>query len=32
VVVERLFDEEGVLLPEVVYGWPDIGVLVAMAR
>jgi GNAT superfamily N-acetyltransferase len=32
VVIERLFDEEGVLLPEVVYGWPDIGMLVAMAR
>ena len=26
---ERLFDEEGVLLPEVVYEWPDIAVLVA---
>ncbi|MFN8443444.1 MAG: GNAT family N-acetyltransferase [Caldilineaceae bacterium] len=26
VVGEREFDEEGVLLPEVVYGWPDIEV------
>jgi len=32
VVIERLFDEEGIMLPEVVYGWPDIGVLVAMER
>jgi len=23
-VGERLFDEEGVLLPEVIYEWPDI--------
>ena len=26
VVGEREFDEEGFLLPEVVYGWPDIEV------
>ncbi|MEZ4733056.1 MAG: GNAT family N-acetyltransferase [Caldilineaceae bacterium] len=26
VVGEREFDEEGFLLPEVVYGWPDIRV------
>jgi ribosomal protein S18 acetylase RimI-like enzyme len=32
VVIERFFDEEGVMLPELVYGWPDIGTLVAMAR
>ncbi|MCB0097723.1 MAG: N-acetyltransferase [Caldilineaceae bacterium] len=25
---ERQFDEEGFLLPEVVYGWPDIGAVV----
>jgi ribosomal protein S18 acetylase RimI-like enzyme len=25
---ERLFDEDGVMLPEVVYAWADIGVLV----
>jgi len=29
VVAERLFDEEGVMLPEVVYAWPDIQALVA---
>jgi ribosomal protein S18 acetylase RimI-like enzyme len=28
-VSERLFDEEGVMLPEVVYAWPDIQALVA---
>ena len=28
-VSERLFDEEGVMLPEVVYEWPDIQALVA---
>ena len=27
VVGERLFDEEGMLLPEVVYAWPDIQTL-----
>jgi ribosomal protein S18 acetylase RimI-like enzyme len=32
VVIERLFDEEGVMLPEVVYGWADTGALVALAR
>ena len=26
-VGERLFDEEGVMLPEVVYAWDDIGTL-----
>ena len=26
---ERLFDEDGVPLPELVYAWPDIGVLMA---
>jgi ribosomal protein S18 acetylase RimI-like enzyme len=26
---ERLFDEDGVMLPEVVYEWADIGALVA---
>ena len=26
IVGERDFDEEGVLLPEVLYGWPEIGV------
>ena len=26
IVSERMFDEEGILLLEVVYGWPDIGV------
>jgi hypothetical protein len=28
VVGERLFDEDGVMLPELVYGWPDIGALI----
>ena len=32
VIIERLFDEEGVMLPEVVYGWADTGALVARAR
>ncbi len=31
-VGERLFDEEGVLLPEVVYEWADIATLVATER
>jgi len=26
-VEQRTFDEEGVLLPETVYGWSDLGVL-----
>lgn len=29
VVGERMFDEEGFLLPEIVYGWPDIYVLLS---
>lgn len=29
VVGEREFDEEGFLLPEIVYGWPDIRGLLA---
>ena len=29
---ERLFDEEGVMLPEVVYEWADIETLVATGR
>jgi ribosomal protein S18 acetylase RimI-like enzyme len=29
-VDQRLFDEEGIMLPEVVYGWADIKALVAM--
>jgi ribosomal protein S18 acetylase RimI-like enzyme len=29
-VDQRLFDEEGVMLPEVVYGWADIGLLVTL--
>lgn len=29
---ERLFDEEGVLLPEVVYEWADITTLVAKGQ
>jgi ribosomal protein S18 acetylase RimI-like enzyme len=29
-VDERLFDEEGVMLPEVVYGWANINALVAI--
>jgi RimJ/RimL family protein N-acetyltransferase len=29
-VGERDFDEGGVMLPEVVYGWPDLGALAAM--
>lgn len=28
VAAERLFDEDGVLLPEIVYEWPDIAALV----
>jgi ribosomal protein S18 acetylase RimI-like enzyme len=28
VIGERLFDEEGFLLPEVIYEWADIAVLV----
>ena len=24
-VDERLFDEEGLMLPEIVYGWADIS-------
>jgi hypothetical protein len=32
VVIERLFDEEGVMLPEVVYGWADTGALLALER
>ena len=31
-VGERLFDEEGVMLPEVVYEWADIATLVAQGR
>lgn len=31
VVGEREFDEEGFLLPEIVYGWPDIGVFLDAA-
>jgi hypothetical protein len=29
-VDERLFDEEGLMLPEVVYGWADIKALMAL--
>jgi len=29
---ERLFDEEGVMLPEVVYEWADIETLVVKVR
>ena len=29
---ERLFDEEGIMLPEVVYEWADIATLVAQGR
>ena len=32
VVAERLFDEDGVLLPEVVYGWTDIELLLPSPR
>jgi GNAT superfamily N-acetyltransferase len=32
VVDERLFDEEGVMLTEVVYGWADIGTLAALGH
>jgi GNAT superfamily N-acetyltransferase len=32
VVDERLVDEEGFMLPEVVYGWADTSALVALAR
>jgi len=31
-VGERLFDEEGIMLPEVVYEWTDIETLVAKGR
>jgi ribosomal protein S18 acetylase RimI-like enzyme len=31
-VGERLFDEEGIMLPEVVYAWADIETLVAVER
>lgn len=31
VVGEREFDEEGFLLPEVVYGWPDITIFLDTA-
>jgi ribosomal protein S18 acetylase RimI-like enzyme len=31
-VSERLFDEEGVMLPEVVYEWADIRTLVAKGQ
>jgi ribosomal protein S18 acetylase RimI-like enzyme len=31
-VEERLFDEEGVMLPEVVYEWADIKALVAKGQ
>lgn len=31
-VEERLFDEDGVLLPEVVYAWADIQTLAAKAE
>ena len=31
-VDERLFDEEGVMLPEVVYEWADIATLAATGR
>lgn len=30
-VAERLFDEDGVMLPEVVYGWADIQTLATKA-
>jgi hypothetical protein len=29
---ERLFDEEGVMLPEVVYEWADIEVLLSKGQ
>ena len=32
IVDERLFDEEGVMLPEVVYEWADIAILAAQGR
>lgn len=32
VVAERAFDQDGVLLPEVVYGWPDLSVLVGRSQ
>jgi ribosomal protein S18 acetylase RimI-like enzyme len=32
VVSERLFDEDGVMLPEVVYGWADIKAITARAE
>ena len=31
-VDERLFDEAGVMLPEVVYGWADIEALMALGN
>lgn len=31
-VGERTFDEDGFLLPETVYEWPDLGVLVTGSR
>jgi hypothetical protein len=31
-VGERLFDEEGVMLPEVVYEWADIQLLATKGR
>jgi hypothetical protein len=31
-VGERLFDEQGVMLPEVVYEWTDIETLVGKGR
>lgn len=31
VVYQREFDEDGLLLPEVVYGWPDLGCLMDFA-
>jgi ribosomal protein S18 acetylase RimI-like enzyme len=29
VVAERQFEQDGILLPEVVYGWADVGALAA---
>jgi hypothetical protein len=29
---QQTFDEDGVLLPETVYGWPDLADLVAGSR
>jgi hypothetical protein len=31
-VGERLFDEAGVMLPEVVYGWTDTATLLVMSN